>query len=573
MGYRIETRTFEELNRKLKLPNFQRALVWSSNQKQDFFDTLKNGLPFGSILLYEYEGENEYSLIDGLQRFSTMRDFSENPTDYIDFLDYAEKIADLHINASSSTRSEVIQHAKSCILNIIKKYIDRNTKNPKALELAEKLEERFPILSESTVRDEIIQIQADVLEYFNNQLNISKVKIPCIFFEGEETELAEVFQRLNSGGKKLSKYQVFAAHWDKYDITLGEGSNSTKILENVIERYETLNDNRGILIDEFDPKEMRESRTVNLSELCFGLGKLIAEELKSFINKPTEDIYNEFGFQTMVIVFNIPINRMNTLPTKHKFLKNKLEDLIEKILSTYRIVNNKFSESFSMVVYSRDQKFETKSFTRLQIMSFFSSLWISSYELELNENTDRFTIKPKSQKKRNQKAILNNIVVHAIYDVIRKYWSGTGDKKLMDIYINKNNKYLTPLSKEIFRNELLRWNEESVHKKSINIQSDEKMILTYLANHFRIFYSSLNDNLDYEHIFSRKLYKIHKDNASIPAGALGNIMLLDEDINRSKKESHLYELLNNNISIEKAKITNDHIKYSFYPEKRKLDDI
>ncbi|HCT0446383.1 TPA: DUF262 domain-containing protein, partial [Staphylococcus pseudintermedius] len=236
-GYRIETRTFEELNRKLKLPNFQRALVWSSNQKQDFFDTLKNGLPFGSILLYEYEGENEYSLIDGLQRFSTMRDFSENPTDYIDFLDYAEKIADLHINASSSTRSEVIQHAKSCILNIIKKYIDRNTKNPKALELAEKLEERFPILSESTVRDEIIQIQADVLEYFNNQLNISKVKIPCIFFEGEETELAEVFQRLNSGGKKLSKYQVFAAHWDKYDITLGEGSNSTKILENVIERY------------------------------------------------------------------------------------------------------------------------------------------------------------------------------------------------------------------------------------------------------------------------------------------------------------------------------------------------
>ncbi|HFO0891892.1 TPA: DUF262 domain-containing protein [Staphylococcus aureus] len=49
MGYRIETRTFEELEGKLKLPTFQRALVWSNNQKQEFFSTLKDGFPFGSI--------------------------------------------------------------------------------------------------------------------------------------------------------------------------------------------------------------------------------------------------------------------------------------------------------------------------------------------------------------------------------------------------------------------------------------------------------------------------------------------------------------------------------------------
>lgn len=45
MGYRIETRTFEELEGKLKLPTFQRALVWSNNQKQEFFSTLKDGFP------------------------------------------------------------------------------------------------------------------------------------------------------------------------------------------------------------------------------------------------------------------------------------------------------------------------------------------------------------------------------------------------------------------------------------------------------------------------------------------------------------------------------------------------
>lgn len=61
--------------------------------------------------------------------------------------------------------------------------------------------DKFPVLGETDIRDEITQIQSDVITYFNNQLDISNVKIPCIFFEGEETELAEVFQRLNSGGK------------------------------------------------------------------------------------------------------------------------------------------------------------------------------------------------------------------------------------------------------------------------------------------------------------------------------------------------------------------------------------
>ncbi len=80
--------------------------------------------------------------------------------------------------------------------------------------------------------------------------------------------------------------------------------------------------------------------------------------------------------------------------------------------------------------------------------------------------------------------ILSNIIIYAIYDVIRKYWSGTGDRKLMDIYISQNNRYLKPLAKEVFRNELLRWNEENINKTSINIQTDEKMIITFIANKF-----------------------------------------------------------------------------------------
>ena len=54
-------------NGKYRIPRFQRGIVWTSEQRQDLIDTIKRGLPFGSILLYEDE-EGTFLIIDGLQR-------------------------------------------------------------------------------------------------------------------------------------------------------------------------------------------------------------------------------------------------------------------------------------------------------------------------------------------------------------------------------------------------------------------------------------------------------------------------------------------------------------------------
>lgn len=575
MGYRIETRTFEELQNKLKLPTFQRALVWSNNQKKEFFNTLRDGYPFGSILLYEYENDSKYSLIDGLQRYTTMQDFKNNPTSYIEFDEFTEKVANLYKDASDSTYAEVNNYAKDILLEIIEQNIDPNQKNASATLLSKKVADKFPVLNDQDLRDEITDIQQSVNEFFNDQINISKVKIPCIIFEGEEIELADVFQRLNSGGKKLSKYQVFAAHWDRYNIKLSNNEYSERILTNVIERYQNLNNDRGILIENFDPQEMKETREINLSEFCYGLGKIISEELNVFFEKTNEDICNELGFQTMLMVFDIPTTKMNTLPNKHKFLKtsNNIELLIRNIISIYKMINNKFDNNFTLSVISRKKKHETKSFTRLQIMSFFASLWQVSYTIKLDESNNSMETKTLKSSKKNKEIILNNIVSYAIYDVIRNYWSGTGDRKLMDIYINKNNKYMKSLSKEVFRHELLRWNEDSTYKNSVNIQSDEKMIIAFIANHAKNFYEKLNDNLDYEHIFSRKLYKTHSDNHNIPAGSLGNVMLLDENLNRKKKDKFLYEIIDLEELKQEDSLMKNYIDVSIYPDKKVIDQI
>ncbi|WP_275113043.1 DUF262 domain-containing protein [Staphylococcus equorum] len=183
----METRTFEELQNKLKLPTFQRALVWSNNQKKEFFNTLKDGYPFGSILLYEYENDSKYSLIDGLQRYTTMQDFKNNPTSYIEFDEFTDKVSGLYKDASDSTYAEVNNYTKDILLEIIEQNIDPNQKNAPATLLSNKLADKFPVLNDQELRDEITNIQQSVNEFFNDQINISKVKIPCIIFEGEET--------------------------------------------------------------------------------------------------------------------------------------------------------------------------------------------------------------------------------------------------------------------------------------------------------------------------------------------------------------------------------------------------
>lgn len=145
---------------------------------------------------------------------------------------------------------------------------------------------------------------------------------------------------------------MFAAQWDRYDLKLSEGEYSKNILERVIDRYEELNNERGILIEDFDPNEMRVSREINLSELCYGLGYVIAQELSVFFEKITEDICNEIGFQTMLIVFEIPTNKMSDLPNYHKYLKNgdKLENLIKHIIKIYKTIFNKFDKNFASIM-------------------------------------------------------------------------------------------------------------------------------------------------------------------------------------------------------------------------------
>lgn len=111
--YTSNSMLFSQLENKVTLPTFQRRFVWSKSAKKEFINTLHNGFPFGFILLHRYAEDRggKYNIIDGLERFTTIQDFKNNPETYIEFDSYATKIFDLlnMNNANNSTKDNTIR--------------------------------------------------------------------------------------------------------------------------------------------------------------------------------------------------------------------------------------------------------------------------------------------------------------------------------------------------------------------------------------------------------------------------------------------------------------------------------
>lgn len=69
-------------SKEFVVPKYQRGCVWNKKKKDEFIDTLKRGLPFGTILLYHDSEKGQYRIIDGLQRASTIWNFVNQPAPF-----------------------------------------------------------------------------------------------------------------------------------------------------------------------------------------------------------------------------------------------------------------------------------------------------------------------------------------------------------------------------------------------------------------------------------------------------------------------------------------------------------
>ena len=211
--YKIEMMTFDELSKKKSIPRYQRPLVWTKTQKTNFIDNISRGFPFGSLLLYRFDDNDKYSLIDGQQRYTTLEDYRNHPEEYFPVDDAGSNhIAELLAATEIDQTPEATQaDLRGKIVKAIKDMFRLNASDSQLspTHLFDSITDFYPQISQDiNAFRTITDIQAKLINDLNEYVDLSSLQIPCVIFTGDKSELPEVFANVNLGGSKLSKYQV-----------------------------------------------------------------------------------------------------------------------------------------------------------------------------------------------------------------------------------------------------------------------------------------------------------------------------------------------------------------------------
>lgn len=552
--YRAETYRYSQLSGVMKLPTYQRPLVWTSDQKARFIDNISNGFPFGSLLLYRYDAEDRFTLIDGQQRYTTLQEYSKHPERYFPLEDSRFIKMLMEVSGASEQPEAAQSDLEAQYIAAMKELIAlvASGEQPPSSFLARKVIEIFPAAGHNTkIGMDVSDIQGDLVYALKEYIDLDALDVPCVVFTGDKADLPEVFANVNLGGRKLTKYQVFAAQWDRYKITLSESDLSSEVLDKTIKRYERLTSERGgLTIEDFSPEEMRNERIVTLPELCHALGEMILERSSAIWpskSSKSDDTVDTIGYNSLAIVFAIPPKEIGKLPDlfASSGLENNgeaLEKLLLAIIEEYRQVNARFAAYLKQP--GTDDRYETgKSSSQLQFLSFFAALWRMHYE---PIQSDQLRV-IGGYKHKGYEATCSNLFPSFVHDMLTNLWRGSGDTRLGN-YINGSLNYLKPISKEKLRAAMGSYLEELDTKESINIDPVTKTLLTIFANSHPTEFSS--EKYDYEHLIPRDTLN-KKCNGSpaykefkIPGGGLGNIAYLEAGFNRAKGSKTLFDSQN-----------------------------
>lgn len=154
-------RTYRD-KRYLVNRRYQRKLVWSLDEKQSFIDSIARGYPVPIILLAEAKraGSSLFEIIDGMQRLNAIIAFIENA--YTVITSDGPKYFDLETMAST------------------KELLDRGV-----------LQQSEPVLSRAEC------------------VTIASYTMPLSVYEfSTDGQVEEIFRRINSGGRKLSRQEL-----------------------------------------------------------------------------------------------------------------------------------------------------------------------------------------------------------------------------------------------------------------------------------------------------------------------------------------------------------------------------
>lgn len=568
--YDVDIFKFSELKNNVKLPQYQRSYVWEENKKKRLIETIKKGLPIGTVLLSKKK-DNQYLIIDGLQRIATLRDFERDPYKYLDESELTDEEVYAILTPSENARNTVehfaikplnqlIKTTKNLLLKCIKEKPDLDIYQ-KATYIAQEMIDKTSHLSHEE-HSKIHMLAYELLKKIENILNINEYEIPAIIFKGTDEELVEVFELLNTTGTKLSKYDVFSAEWSSILIP----NVDDEVLDAVIKKYDTTSDKSGIDIDDFSETSFRQERVVSLFEYAFSIGKILGDYTKYIFKSRNNDVVDSLGFSLLAGIYNVPNKSMHELGKKfqddnfdYMSLKKTIRTAaknVEDILKPFISLNNR----------------NHSAHTELQLASYI----ITYHRLRFKNDGSGFV-----QTNEHKNSLLNfqkYLPKHYLFDTLRKAWSGSGDTKLDELVIGPpddinamilSSRYLEDIKKNTFKSVVDGWIDEENKKQSRSISKETKLFFNALFSVKSPV--DLKIAKDFDHIIPKKRFsEISVDGRKIAMSSPANITLIPSFDNRGKKEYTYYEFAAKSPGVTKW-YSDEELANIYYPKKKELD--
>jgi uncharacterized protein with ParB-like and HNH nuclease domain len=343
--YRVVDAVTEIDEEKFVLPVIQRSLVWTEDKMELLFDTLLKGDSFGGIMVIEEEKDtkplfnyrpftkdgnfipsrevekleqNQFFVIDGQQRLQTfyigLKGSINGKILYFDlFSDYNFKYEfkfendekKLPKTSKENNDRKIKEHFWYPVQELFRRLKDTNDEDYVADEIINK--------NRITDNDKMTHIKKNIKAFYKNvitseTLGISKVVINKSLPEIENRQrIVELFKRLNSGGTKLSSFDLFASKLKSFSWEM-EG-----FLQEMLENYQDIGltqDNLIKLIFLLQDNHNKEMDSIEATDAEFAVNnreriKATIKALKDFLEcSKTYDYYKE-GNRSFIPLFFI----------------------------------------------------------------------------------------------------------------------------------------------------------------------------------------------------------------------------------------------------------------------------
>lgn len=526
---------------KITIPKFQRTLVWKKDQQKAFIDSIKKGFPVGAVLLYksttDTNGNTVYNLIDGLQRSTAINQYLKAPTQFFDETNLNESlISSIHKLVSVPENNIEKDILTSEIVSWITYLIGfEEAQGFSSFNLSKNLNEKLKLELDIEKITALTDKFIPVLKEIKEEANIYQFKIPILIYTGEQYNLPIIFERLNSKGTQLSKYQIYAATWTTYNSFK---INNRKVIEGIKNKYDSLIE-EGYEVENYDSSPRFFTSEFTTFEYLFGFGKYLTEKFdflfSSNIHAEQED---SIGFNIMNICLGQPFESMNKLPDLLKDYEiHKIEDaIIDSIDFVFSCLKGHITLKMNkrtkvMIVHSE-----------LQIVSMIGKAFHSKYNKDLSIKDTWSITKNKLEK---------NLTYHYLYDIIRGHWRGSGDSKAYNLTFS--DRYEIAIKKSTWESAFIDWFDYDLSKKEktrVNIKDTAILFYKYLYSYSLTAYEEISRlEYDIEHLIPVDKLKEIAGEIGIPISAFPNLCLLDSSLNRKKGSLTFYEFFKKQVEL------------------------